>query len=422
MVDSADYYYPPNKEERGIIQSEIIALENEVMDVQKVIEQAQLRLDALTQQLNERKYRIAPVRRANFDILSSIFERCSEIDWMSPWVIAVVSRRWRKTILHTPRAWRFIDLAWHDTARINTYLERSGQCGLHVAFGYPEDFALLTQVSHRVQCLAISVPLRHLKNLTFPSLTRLRTRPLGYTRDFDNPAVIVPSRFPNLHHLELRNKMEPVENCEELPSLQILRITIINGDGWGELLRACKDSLVSLQITSTACRGIFQVPEVELPNLRYLKIVDEGQTDCSWASPLVTPALRVYWEETNCSVAQEPRSCAESVTHLRLMRVPSAFPMQLRALQLDISIVEFRSLISDLKKDGSLCPHLEILEFGRKYVTDFELAEMEKMLDECDWQARPRLLCLPTITAKWSASLPDEIEAEVRYWWLFEPY
>jgi hypothetical protein len=103
MTASADHSHFPSKEEIGIIQSEIIALENEMMDVHKVIEQARLRLDELTQQLNERKSRIAPVRQASFDILSSIFERCSEIDWMSPLVIGVVSCRWRETILHTPR-------------------------------------------------------------------------------------------------------------------------------------------------------------------------------------------------------------------------------------------------------------------------------------------------------------------------------
>jgi uncharacterized coiled-coil protein SlyX len=128
MAAPTDHYDFPSKEEIAIIKSEIIALENEVVDTQKVIEQAQLRLDELTQQVNDRKSRIVPVRKASFDVLSSIFECCNEIDWMSPLAIGGVSRRWREIILLTPRAWCFIDMSGLDTACVNAYFKRSGQC------------------------------------------------------------------------------------------------------------------------------------------------------------------------------------------------------------------------------------------------------------------------------------------------------
>jgi hypothetical protein len=94
--------------------------------------------------------------------------------------------------------------------------------------------------------------------------------------------------------------------------------------------------------------------------------------------------------------------------------------MRLRVLQLDIPSVELCSLIANLGNDPSLCPHLEILEFGRGYVADFMLAEMEEILGEYDWQARSALLRPPTITTKWGVSLPDEIKVEVRYRLPFE--
>ena len=154
MAASADHYSFPSKEEIEAINSEIISLENEVVHTQKVIEQAQLRLDELTQRMNERKSRIAPVRKATFDVLSSIFERCSEIDWKSPLRIGGVSRRWREIILHTPRAWCFIDMSSLTPTSIDAYLKRSGQCGLHVVLAHPEERELFAQVAHRVQCLA----------------------------------------------------------------------------------------------------------------------------------------------------------------------------------------------------------------------------------------------------------------------------
>jgi hypothetical protein len=420
MAAPTDHYDFPSKEEIAIIKSEIIALENEVVDTQKVIEQALLRLDELTEQVKERKSRIAPVRMAGFDVLSSIFECCSEIDWMSPLAIGGVSRYWREVLLLTPRAWCFIDMSGLNRACINAYFKRSGQCSLHVALTYPEHFGLVTQVAHRVQCLAIPLELAHLKNLIFPSVTRLRTRPLHYAWEFHNPVTITPSHFPNLRHLELRHQLDAVNGFEDQLSLQTLVIRVVDRDGWRELLTSCKETLVSLQITRPAGRGTSRVPRVELPNLRYLKVVNGIQNDCSWASPLVTPTLRVYWEESKWSQARAPREHTQSIIYLRLERVPFTFPTQLRVLQLDILMAEFHSLISDLENDPSLCPHLEILEFGRKYVADFELAEMEEMLGECDWHTRPGLVRPPRITAKWSVSLPDEIGVEVRYGLPFE--
>jgi hypothetical protein len=419
MATLADHYCLPSKEEIRTIKSEIIALENEVIDAQKVIAQTQLRIKQLNEQLNERKSRIAPVRKASFDILSSIFERCSEIDWKLPLTIAAVSRRWRETILHTPRAWCFIDISNLDEALIHAYFERSGYCCLHIAVDSSYRVKLLTPVAHRIQCLVVPLLSIHLRDLTFPRLTRLRTPLLGDIQDWCELATITSSRFPNLRHLELRNLALEADNCEQLPFLQTLSITAVNIVEWGGLFSACKNSLVSLQITSS---DIPQVPQIELPNLRYLKIVDEAQTDRSWASPLVTPALRVYWEESEWSVTQQRRESTQSITHLRLKRVPFTLPTQLRVLQLDLSIFQFRSVISGLKNRPSLCPHLEIIEFGRRCVGDSSLEEMEKTLGECDWQSRLGLVRPPTITAKWGVSLPDEIEAEVGDRWRFESY
>jgi hypothetical protein len=414
MAASAGRFYLPSKEELGITQFETTALEKE-MDTQKVIGQSQLPLDELTNQLNERKSKISPAGEASFDILSLIFERCSEVDWKSPLSFGAVSRHWRDVILHTPRAWCFIDISSLNEAAVHAYLERSGQRELHVAFSDHDNVELLAPVAHRIQCLATPILRTHLADLTFPRLTRLRS---SLSFDFDlhvNPNVITPSRFPSLRHLEIRGDMFAVVNCETLPSMQTLKPTVFD-NGWRELLTSCKGTLVSLQIMRAVGRDAPQVPHMELPKLRYLKVVDESRNDCSWASPLDTPALRVYWEESNCRrVVKEPRECTESITHLRLERVPSMFPKQLRVLQLDLSIAEFRSLVSDLKNRLSLCPHLEIIEFGRTYVTTHEVAEMETTLDQWDRQLAPEWVRPPTITANWTVCLPDEIEAEVRY-------
>jgi hypothetical protein len=270
MAASAGRFYLPSKEELGITRFETTALENE-MDVQKVIGQSQLPLDELTNQLNERKSKISPAGETSFDILSLIFERCSEIHWKSPLSFGAVSRHWREVILHTPRAWCFIDISSLNGAAVHAYLERSGQCGLHVAFGDRDNVELLAPVAHRIQCLAPPILRAHLGDLTFPRLTRLRS---SISFDFDvhvNPVVITPSRFPSLRHLELRGVMFAVVNCETLPSLQTLKLTVFD-NGWRELLTSCKGTLVSLQIMRAVGRDAPQVPQMELPKLRYLSM------------------------------------------------------------------------------------------------------------------------------------------------------
>jgi F-box-like len=67
------------------------------------------------------------------DILSIIFQTCAGLDWASPLEIAEVCRKWRTTVLATPRAWQFVNLDSNlPTKGVKIYFERSGQCPLHL--------------------------------------------------------------------------------------------------------------------------------------------------------------------------------------------------------------------------------------------------------------------------------------------------
>jgi hypothetical protein len=50
-----------------------------------------------------------PINRLGFDILSLVFELCSEDDWTAPLRIGVINRQWREVILATLRAWTLSD-------------------------------------------------------------------------------------------------------------------------------------------------------------------------------------------------------------------------------------------------------------------------------------------------------------------------
>jgi hypothetical protein len=74
----------PSLNEVVYIKEEIVVLKSKMEEELKVIQQAQLRLAELTRELDERKASITPVKRANFDVLSIIFELCCQVDSRAP--------------------------------------------------------------------------------------------------------------------------------------------------------------------------------------------------------------------------------------------------------------------------------------------------------------------------------------------------
>jgi F-box-like len=186
----------PSLEDFKHAKKAISELEDALKDALVALEQAQLRVRALTKDLDERKAWIAPIRKLPNELLSEIFIFGSEMEDLAPVTITEVCHRWYEVVLATPRAWSLIyttapEHQKHLVQYVSTFVERSNPCLLHVwisddideesdysDYSAPKNRILplfLSSLS-RIQCLSIeSRQLMTLKeeSIIMPNLTRL---------------------------------------------------------------------------------------------------------------------------------------------------------------------------------------------------------------------------------------------------------
>lgn len=353
----------------------------------------------------------------NFDVLSLVFVFCAETDWKMPLRIACVCHLWRTTILHTPRAWCFIDMRVSKEC-YEVYFKRSQPYKLHLARPFAiEDIA---QVAPRVQCLT-SLPLpRKPPSWSFPALTTLRSPADSNSFNYYVDAGrITASLFPNLRHLELQSVWLSMSPVFPFPPLETLSIDAQDAVGWPTAIASCSTSLTSLEIAFKGRNwGMEYESSIHLPRLCYLKVCLEVDPDTGddyrWNLEMRTPNLQTYIEDyEGDQYAHEMHRDTESVTYLRLRRLPSltALP-HVRVLQLQLGFNHVRAIKRELKVNPLVCPLLEVLEFNSGGMTNWEMEEAHKLLVECDWKDRTGLLP-PTIKESWSTELPGRHIPEV---------
>jgi len=123
----------PTPEELNKAKEAINSVQKDLENAMESLVRAQLRVDILRKDVEERKAWVAPVRRLTFDALSMIFDWCADIEWDSAVRIAAVCRTWRSIALDTPRAWSFVELASKTSNQgIKMFFERSRERPLYV--------------------------------------------------------------------------------------------------------------------------------------------------------------------------------------------------------------------------------------------------------------------------------------------------
>lgn len=155
----------PSQEERRLANKAITQVESQLIMALEALAHAQSVVDNLRTDLLSRRAWLAPIRRVPPEILSEIFVLVTEIEAYAPIKISEVSRRWRKIVLGTPRAWSMIftrnrHRSFHKYA--STFLERSKPCPLHLYM--PDDDpnisplikAVFTSSLYRMECLSVS--------------------------------------------------------------------------------------------------------------------------------------------------------------------------------------------------------------------------------------------------------------------------
>lgn len=355
---------------------------------------------------------LPPISRLGFDVLSLVFELCSEDDWTAPLRIGVINRQWREVILATPRAWTFIRLDDRYGAKLtNFYFERSGRYLHHIHLNFQSDFNLFRTISHRIQCLTINpIHFNKISGLNLPNLTRIR---------LDSKAVylseVAASKFPALQHLTVPCIMSdafPVTLA--FPPLQSLQLVVYSDTAWIELAQGCQNSLISITLGIINARPSGTYPDLCLPKLRALWLT--SLFDSPWPMDIKTPELATYVQR---NLSQTPyhrllHINLSSVTYLCLHYVPTLFRFP-RRLTFNLAVGPSNAhleILAQFNTGDSICPLLMLLVLNMPGMSLVDRQAAQDDMDEWNIRHRPGLVTRVTGPGQ-SLDFPEVTRASV---------
>jgi hypothetical protein len=354
---------------------------------------------------------LSPISRLGFDVLSLVFELCSEDDWTAPLRIGVINRQWREVILATPRAWTFIKLDDSYGAKLtNFYFERSGGYLHHTRLDDQSDFDLFRTIPHRIQCLTINpIYLGGLSDLSFPNLTRLRLYGDVYL------SQIAASKFPALLHLSASCIISDAFLVKlAFPPLQSLQLVVYSDTAWIELAQACKNSLLSVRLIISNGMGPGTYPDLYLPRLRALWFT--SLFDTGWPMDIKTPELATYVQYHSLL-----RSCrhllhkdSSTVASLCLHFVPSLSSFtRLHTFNLARGTSNAHlDIMVQLNAGDGICPLLRLLVLNMPGMSLVARRDAQEVMDEWSMRHRPGLVTRVT-GPEHSLDLPEVPKASV---------
>ena len=318
----------------------------------------------------------APVARCINEVLPEevfavIFEEHAKLEWRAPIIEGQVCRQWRQTILHSPRAWAYLEIGHKfesAPSKLPQWLDRSGSVPLHIHLitltrGAKE---VLGQHSKRIQSVALrSYHHDFLKNRSFPILQSLTIK-----AEYDPPDVdwSVCYTMP-----ELRSLRASYISVGALPSnifhaLRVLALYRVNDCDC--IIRNTSHSLTSLMLSRVSLQ--YTSESLEFPSLRFLSLFGVQNIK----HRMTVPALTTYHE----SDTTEEESFSVSLPLLieygvrRLIKEPFLNVTRLHQCYPNISRLSLRvhpyavkPFLHSLSNRPTALPMLRILAVGEVY-------------------------------------------------------
>jgi hypothetical protein len=398
----------PTPEELKTVKEVIDFLERDLENAIESLAQAQLRVEMLRKELEERKVWAAPARRLTFDVLSMIFEWCAAVEWDSPLRIAAVSRTWRSIVLDTPRAWAFPDVSSYKN-NVNLFFERSRQRPLHVSLPSSRGWDL-TSITHRIHCLSFRYVSAPYETLVFPNVQRLTMFGSGMLKiTFINFRM-----FPALRQLvtvkrTLCHAFGSASTKLLFPRLESWSLRTSQNRAWFDGLRSCQNTLVSLKIYGHSYGIMDKHPPILFPVLRCLELMTGHVSNGRFN--FMTPRLDSYGEDTD--LLEGPMHTDVSTVTLMRFLVNGTPTLSLscclglkRLLIYDGSNHVIDSVLDQLLADAGFCPVLQVIEL----YTNANIAPYLERLSVIN-RDRARAIDL-VVSTKWT-ELPGSIPTSV---------
>ena len=221
------------------------------------------------------------------EVLAMIFEEHAECEWNAPAIDERVCRFWRRIVLNTPRAWRYLEISQHEHKKpsireLQSWLSRSGTVPLHI----------------RVD-IDIELDMGVDKWTLYDILSDYHTRIASLRMAFGYPAFFEGREFPCLRLLDVANWFllhgdSPTIHFCSFPELRSLRLGYIDTSSAEDSIyprdtAVALDGLTSMESLAlyiTTCTSLAQ-HSLSLTTLM-LDIVSFGDP---MSSPLDFPSL-----------------------------------------------------------------------------------------------------------------------------------
>ena len=225
------------------------------------------------------------------DVLAMIFEEHAKCEWSAPAIDERVCRLWRRIVLDTPRAWRYLEIPPYECKQpsireLKSWLSRSGTVPLHIRVGIDIElskgvkvwtlYGLLSDHHTRIASLQmVSGYPPFFEGRVFPCLRRLDVSTWYLSRGY--PPNIHFGDLPELRSLRLgfidKSIAEDPLMCvvalndlTSMESLVLYRATCTS-------LAPHSLSLTTLMLDTVTLRDPMSSP-VDFPSLTYLSLYD----------------------------------------------------------------------------------------------------------------------------------------------------
>ena len=208
------------------------------------------------------------------EVFGVIFEEHAKLERRAPVIDGQVCRQWRQTILHSPRAWAYLDIRQtrkSSPSNLHQWLDRSGSVPLHIQLmeWVPGAEEVLDPHCKRIKSITLYDGfLTFLKNRSFPILQSLTIR-VGYR----NPRFILRSAccaMPELRSLRLNDISVDGLPSNIFPALKVLAFYRVKYCD-SIILNSCY-SLTSLMLGDLSLQ--YTSESLEFPSLRFLSLLD----------------------------------------------------------------------------------------------------------------------------------------------------
>lgn len=252
---------------------------------------------------------------------------------------------------------------------MDLYHKRSGQCPLHVGLDDSELLEQLARYAHRIQCLSVPIWQIDHTDSVFPDVTSLRIT--QYYSPMQLPQITT-AHLPALRQLYFTGIFEnplPGRVATGFPPLHTLILSVYrDGElGWLDVIRSCKDSLVSLEISMHDSVSLDEPVTIALNSLQCLNFTIFRSSIDGLPVKFLTPELKTYIQMSQVSV----NFCGllhkdlKSVTHMVADFIPdfSDLPV-VETLQLSLSFDRCVKVVRTLTRAGHDCPELKFLELA----------------------------------------------------------